>query len=86
MAIPKFRLIYFECSLDETRRRDVKGLYAKNTKAIETFEEPLISELTVNTDVESVSESLSGIRQYLNRELVITDRVTIPEESWLKSS
>ncbi len=85
MAIPKFRLIHVKCSIDETRRRDVKGLYSKNTAGIEVFEEPLISELTVDTEVESVTESLSGIKQYLNRELVVTDRVTIPEESWLKS-
>ena len=85
MAIPKFRLIYVKCSIEETRRRDVKGLYAKKTKGIETFEDPLINELTVNTEIESVPESLSSIKQYLHRELNVTDQVTIPEESWLKS-
>jgi adenylylsulfate kinase len=85
MAIPKFRLIHVKCSIDETKRRDVKGLYAKNTKGIEIFEEPLISELTVNTEKQNVTESLSSIKLYLNQELAITDKVTIPEESWLKS-
>jgi len=85
MAVPKFRLIYVRCSLDETKRRDVKGLYARNTKGIETFEEPLISEVTVDTEIETVSESLSQIRQYLNRELVVDDTVMVPEETWLKS-
>jgi adenylylsulfate kinase len=85
MAIPNFRMIYVKCSLDETRRRDVKGLYAKKTAGIETFEEPVISELTVDTESESVSESLTNIKQYLNRELHVTDDATIPEEIWARS-
>lgn len=61
--------IYIKCSIDECARRDVKGYYkmAKDggmdnlngTNAI--FEEPLDSDLVINTELTSVNEAVKQI-------------------------
>ena len=55
--------------MDELVRRDVKGLYEKALKGeIENFtgvsdpyEEPLTPEVTVNTETETIDESLNKV-------------------------
>jgi len=85
MAIPNFRLIHVRCSLDETKKRDVKGLYSKNIKGIETFDDPLIYELEVNTEIEEVQESIARVSLYLNSEISLTKEKNLSEKIWQKS-
>lgn len=65
--IQNFHLIYIKCSLEEARRRDIKGLYSKNTSGIDMFEEPEICDLVVDTDNESVDESAAKIVAYIDK-------------------
>jgi adenylylsulfate kinase len=61
--------VYCKCSLEELKRRDVKGLYAKALKGeiknftgvSDPYEEPLDAEVVVQTDAESEDESTAKI-------------------------
>jgi adenylylsulfate kinase len=61
--------VYCKCPLEELKRRDVKGLYAKAlsgeiknfTGVSDPYEEPLDAEVVVQTDVESEDESTAKI-------------------------
>ena len=61
--------VYVEASLDELVRRDVKGLYEKAIKGeipnftgvSDPYEEPLNPEVLVNTEQESIEESLGKV-------------------------
>lgn len=61
--------VYAKCSLEELTRRDVKGLYEKAlrgeiqnfTGISDPYEEPLNPDVIVETDKETVDESLSKI-------------------------
>ena len=61
--------VYVEASLDELVRRDVKGLYEKALKGeianftgvSDPYEAPLTAEVLVNTEVETVEESLGKV-------------------------
>jgi ATP sulfurylase/adenylyl-sulfate kinase len=67
--IGSFVEVYVRCPLDALVKRDTKGLYARAlrgeiqhfTGVSDPYEEPLAPEVTVDTDVESVSESLRKI-------------------------
>ena len=67
--IGDFVEVYIKCQVEECEKRDVKGLYKKARRgAIQGFtgiddpyEEPLNPEVIVDTDVESVSQSLEKI-------------------------
>ena len=67
--IGDFVEVYAKCSLDELMRRDVKGLYAKALRGeIENFtgvsdpyEEPLQPEVVLETDKETVEESVGKV-------------------------
>src|SRR3954449_2248748 len=73
--IGKFLEVFVRCSLDELIRRDVKGLYeralrgevAQFTGVSDPYEEPLSPEVVVNTDQESVEESVARIVAALER-------------------
>ena len=64
-----FLEVYVEASLDELVRRDVKGLYEKALKGeianftgvSDPYEAPLTPEVLVNTEVETVEESLGKV-------------------------
>jgi adenylylsulfate kinase len=74
--------VYTKCSIEELTRRDVKGLYEKAlrgeiqnfTGVSDPYEEPLNPDVTVETDKETVDESLAKIlvclesKGYLARE------------------
>jgi adenylylsulfate kinase len=73
----RFFEVYVKCSLEKLVERDVKGLYRKAlageipffTGVSDPYEEPLNPELVVESDRESVEESLSkllGTLQALN--------------------
>jgi adenylyl-sulfate kinase len=67
--IGRFIEIYVECSIEELSRRDVKGLYKKAiageiknfTGISDPYEPPLKPEITVNSEKESVEQSLEKI-------------------------
>src|SRR5712671_5903987 len=66
---PGFFEVYVRCSLEELTRRDVKGLYAKAiageiknfTGVSDPYEAPLTPEVTVDSERETVEESLARI-------------------------
>jgi adenylylsulfate kinase len=72
--IGSFVEVYVRCPLDELTRRDVKGLYARAlrgeianfTGVSDPYEEPEHPEVVVNTDCESVDESVAKILTYLH--------------------
>ena len=63
------------CSLDELIRRDVKGLYeralrgevAQFTGVSDPYEEPVNPEVTIDTDQESVEQSVAKVVAALER-------------------
>jgi adenylylsulfate kinase len=68
-AHERFFEVFVKCSLDKLVERDVKGLYAKAlrgeikgfTGVSDPYEEPLSPELIVESDRESVQESLQKL-------------------------
>ncbi len=71
--IGSFIEVHVKCSLAECMRRDLKGLYAKAligeisnfTGVSDPYEPPICPEVTVETDAESVKESLAKILDQL---------------------
>jgi len=65
--IGNFVEVYAKCSLEECMRRDVKGMYKKAlagqikefTGVSDPYEEPIKPELVVETDKETLDESVS---------------------------
>ncbi|HXP92519.1 MAG TPA: adenylyl-sulfate kinase [Candidatus Binatia bacterium] len=73
--IGEFVEIYVRCSIDELARRDVKGLYAKALRGeIENFtgvsdpyEAPENPDVVVDSEFETVEESVENILDYLEQ-------------------
>ncbi len=71
--IGDFVEVYAKCTIEELTRRDVKGLYEKAlegeiqnfTGISDPYEEPLNPEVVVDTEKETVEESLAKILAYL---------------------
>ena len=67
--IGNFVEVYVSCSIPELTRRDVKGLYAKAQKGEMTnltgvgdpYEEPLNPDVTVDTEVEDLAQSVAKV-------------------------
>ncbi len=67
--IGDFVEVYARCPIDVLAERDVKGLYKKAlageiqnfTGVSDPYEEPLAAEVTIDTDSESVDESLAKV-------------------------
>lgn len=65
--------VHVNCSIDECKRRDVKGMYAKAAKGEikdftgvqDPYEIPQNPEITVNTEKESLEESFKRIIEYI---------------------
>jgi ATP sulfurylase/adenylyl-sulfate kinase len=72
---PGFFEVYVRCSIEELTRRDVKGLYAKAlrgeiqnfTGVNDPYEPPPAPEITVDSERETVGESLDRILDALER-------------------
>lgn len=72
--------VFTKCSLDELVRRDAKGLYKKAlageiknfTGVSDPYEEPENPEILVDSDNESVEESLAKIIAYLEEKELIS--------------
>jgi adenylyl-sulfate kinase len=73
--IGDFIEVYAKCSIEELTRRDVKGLYEKAlrgeianfTGVSDPYEEPLHPEVVIDSELETVDESLAKIVDYLER-------------------
>lgn len=73
--IERFVEVFVKCPLDELVRRDVKGLYAKAlrgeignfTGVSDPYEEPLDPEVVVETDRETIEESVGKVVATLER-------------------
>jgi adenylyl-sulfate kinase len=71
----QFVEVYVRCSLDELTRRDVKGLYAKAiagelkhfTGVSDPYEAPENPDVVVDSELESIEESVSKILAELER-------------------
>ncbi|MGE0057878.1 MAG: adenylyl-sulfate kinase [Dehalococcoidia bacterium] len=71
--IGDFVEVYAQCSIEELTRRDVKGLYEKAlrgeiqnfTGISDPYEAPESPEVVVNTETETVEESMAKILNYL---------------------
>ena len=71
--IGDFVEVYVKCSIPELTRRDVKGLYEKALKGeianftgiSDPYEEPLNPEVTVDTETESLEESVAKVLSVL---------------------
>jgi adenylylsulfate kinase len=78
--IGDFVEVYAKCSIDELTRRDVKGLYEKAlrgeiqnfTGISDPYEEPLNPEVVVDTEKETVEESLNKILAHLEQKGYLT--------------
>tara|TARA_B100000287_G_scaffold398365_2_gene415691 strand:- start:1726 stop:3594 length:1869 start_codon:yes stop_codon:yes gene_type:complete len=74
-----FKQIYVKASLDECKKRDVKGLYAKalsgeidNFTGISSpYEEPKTPDLTLDTIKESIDESVIKLENFIIKEFGI---------------
>jgi 3'-phosphoadenosine 5'-phosphosulfate synthase len=72
---PGFVEVYVRCSLDELVRRDVKGLYRKAlageianfTGVSDPYEEPLAPEVVLDTERETVEQSVAKVMAALER-------------------
>ncbi len=92
--IGDFVEVYCKCSLDECAKRDPKGMYKKAfagqikgfTGVDDPYEEPLAAEVVVNTDSESLDESLAKIVTKLETMALIPtgDTLTAEEEQLIK--
>lgn len=75
----EFIEVYCECNLETCEQRDVKGLYAKaraglipNYTGISSpYETPESAEVTVNTDKETLDESVTKVLDYLRQQQFI---------------
>ena len=73
--IERFVEIYVQCSLEICMKRDVKGMYQKAlegkikhfTGVDDPYEEPEHPELILNTDTESLEESVKKVLQTLEK-------------------
>jgi len=76
VLIGDFVEVYAKCSIEELTRRDVKGLYEKAlrgeiqnfTGVSDPYEEPLNPQVVVDTEKETMEESLAKILAYLEQE------------------
>jgi adenylylsulfate kinase-like enzyme len=67
--------VFVKCPLDELVRRDVKGLYARALRGVvpnftgvsDPYEEPLNPDVTVETDRETVEESVAKVTARLEQ-------------------
>lgn len=80
-VLKKMLLVYVKCPLEVCRKRDVKGHYRKaekKEKGFENFlsvsskyEEPKNPDLTLNTDRESIEESIGKLLKYLKSKNIL---------------
>ncbi len=75
----KFLEVYVKCSLEKCEERDVKGMYKKAragqiknfTGLDDPYEEPPHPDLTVDTQIQTLDESVLAIKNYLKSKSLI---------------
>ncbi|NRS19285.1 adenylyl-sulfate kinase [Brevibacillus sp. HB1.4B] len=75
----EFIEVYVKCSLDECERRDVKGLYQKArsgeigqfTGISAPYEEPVQVELVIESDKQTIKESVQSVLTYLEEQQIL---------------
>ena len=75
-----FKEIFIKASINECKKRDVKGLYSKAVSGeIENFtgisspyEDPKNPDLILNTEKESIEESVNKLEDFITKEFGIT--------------
>jgi adenylylsulfate kinase len=75
----KFLEVYVKCSLERCEERDVKGMYKKAragqiknfTGLDDPYEEPPNPDLTVDTQSQTIEESVDAIKNYLKSKSLI---------------
>ncbi|MGG4456105.1 adenylyl-sulfate kinase [Brevibacillus porteri] len=75
----EFIEVYVKCSLDECERRDVKGLYQKArsgeigqfTGISAPYEEPIQAELVIESDKQTIEESVQIVLTYLEEHKIL---------------
>lgn len=81
-STPQSKLVYIHCNVEELKRRDTKGLYARAilpdgdpnkvhnfTGISDAFDEPVAADLVVSTDLESESYSISKLEKFILNEI-----------------
>ena len=76
-----FKEIFIKASIDECKKRDVKGLYSKAISGeIENFtgisspyEDPKNPDLILNTEKESIEESVNKLESFIIKEFGMTN-------------
>ncbi|MFV8827430.1 adenylyl-sulfate kinase [Alkalihalobacterium sp. APHAB7] len=79
----EFVEVYVKCSLQECEKRDPKGLYKRArlgeikqfTGISQPYEEPQNPEITIDTTVMSVKESVQEIQSYLKNKIHLREEV-----------
>jgi adenylylsulfate kinase len=79
---PQSKLVYVKCALDELQKRDTKGLYRRAllpdgdpqkvynfTGISDPFDEPVSPDLTICTDKEHESVSISKLEKFILKEI-----------------
>jgi adenylyl-sulfate kinase len=77
----RFIEVYVKCPIDVLAKRDVKGLYKKAlageivgfTGVSDPYQEPAEPEIVVETDRESIEQSVATIISELNRRRLLTE-------------
>jgi len=90
----QFIEVYVKCPIDVLAQRDVKGLYKKAlageiasfTGVSDPYQEPVEPEIVVETDQESIEQSVATIISELNRRRLITQVTESSESSHLEAS
>ena len=87
--IGDFIEVYVQCPMDELVRRDVKGLYARAlrgeisnfTGVSDPYEEPLNPEVVINSQQDSVEESVSKVMAKLRDLGYLNEEEHLPEDA-----
>lgn len=80
-----FILCYVKCSIEECMLRDVKGMYAQAQKGLiqnftgisDPYEEPKTPDIIVDTEKETISQSVNKILDYLTKRGFIEQKATL---------
>lgn len=89
----RFIEVYVKCPIDVLAKRDVKGLYKKAlageivgfTGVSDPYQEPVEPEIVVQTDRESIEQSVATIISELNRRRLLTQVTESSSSSHLEA-
>lgn len=79
MEIPDFYEIFLKCSLNTRLDRDVEGKYETHRDYFHIYEEPEHPELILETDRQTVQQSIRSLLDFLHRRGIIPPMTPLPE-------